>query len=422
MAQSFPTEILERIIFFYFRQDELLHTPEDNFTLVTPSRGSTSLLLVSRDFRLLVLPSLFYSVSISREEHWELFFRKGYGILDGEKYEARTRRSWVRELRIRLDLELPIAFEPDGFLPQDPPLRSDQAKRSLLQTILQTIIPTPQPPSSPTSTNQRQRFLITLSSPNDPSEATASFLPNLNRLTLLHSPTTSIPVFRLPRDYEEFLNPWSSENIQQIRQHQLTRRKPNATNDFLPRDVLHELYFESGEKKDRFFEGLGCKEVWVSMADPASVRELARRRPVWTNKEVVKHIVYPSFPLASLPSSSSSLISPRSTTTTNTPPIGDTFLVSAAITEEFRFLAFYMRRVHFLNVPLPLRRRLWVKLSKMSHYGTWYDCNGEEEGEQVKEGELSDMVLECLKEGWVWVEEDGTEVEFEEGLTPVVEE
>lgn len=40
----------------------------------------------------------------------------------------------------------------------------------------------------------------------------------------------------------------------------------------------------------------------------------------------------------------------------------------------------------------------------------------------MKEGELSDMVLECLKEGWVWVEEDGTEVEFEEGLTPVVEE
>lgn len=121
MAVDFLTEVLERIIYYYFQRDELLPLQETNFTRLTPIRGSTPLLLVSKNFRLLVLPSLFYSISITEPRHWELLLRTGSGLLDGEGEEARKRRSWVRELRIDMDGKLPIALEPDGVsLSPDP--------------------------------------------------------------------------------------------------------------------------------------------------------------------------------------------------------------------------------------------------------------------------------------------------------------
>jgi len=52
----------------------------------------------------------------------------------------------------------------------------------------------------------------------------------------------------------------------------------------------------------------------------------------------------------------------------------------------------------------------------MAAAGSEYDYDGEDEGEGVKEGEVVDWLLEALKKEWVWVEEDGREVEFEEGL------
>ena len=418
MVKPFPTEILERIIFHYFRRDDLLHTPEDNFTLVTPTRGSTSLLLVSKDFRLLVLPSLFHSISISQQYHWEVFFRKGSGILDGEGEEARTRRSWVRELRINLDLELPISLLPDGSLPL---LGSNPVERFLI-TLSSANHPS-QPTTSllPNLNQPSQAVPITRSYPK-----TTSFLPNLNRLTLLHCPTTSIPRSLLPQAYEDHPSPWFSRNLQQLEQNLLRcyeadpERKPNLEQlASLPRHILHGLYEESAMEKEKFLSGLGSKEVWMSILDPASVRETAGSS-LWGTEEVVKHIVYPS---SSSSSSSSSLISPGSpTTTTVIPPNVDTFLASSSIVDEFRWSAADMRRVRFVNVPLPLRRRLWAKLNKMASDGSEYDYDGEEEEEMVQDGEAVDWLLEALKKEWVWIEEDGRKVGFEEGLKAVEEE
>ncbi|KAL7411416.1 hypothetical protein BDY24DRAFT_396705 [Mrakia frigida] len=420
MVKPFATEILERIIFYYLRRDELLHTPEDNFTLFTPPRGSTSLLLVSRDFRLLFLPSLFYSISISQQHHWELLFRKGSGILDGEGEEARMRRSWVRELRINLDLQLPIALLPNGSLPQDNTLGSNQVKGFLI-TLSSANSPSESTTSLLPNLNQpSQAVPITLSHPK-----TTSFLPNLNRLTLLHSLTTSVPRSLLPQTCEDLPSPWSSRNLQQLEQVLLRfyeanpERKPNLEQlAFLPKDILHGLYEESAMQKEKFLLGLGCKEVWMSILDPASVRETAGSS-LWGTEEVVKHIVYPSFPLAS------SLLSPGSTTISLTTPIissnVDTFLASASIVDEFRWSAAHGKRVRFVNIPLPLRRQLWAKLNKMASDGSEYDYDGEEEEDLMEEGTAVDWLLEALKKEWVWVEEDGREVEFEEGLKAVKE-
>ena len=391
MACSLPTEVLERIIFYCFQRDELLHTPEDNFTLVTPTRGSTSLLLVSKDFRLLILPSLFESVSISQQHDWELLYRKGSGLLDGEGEGARTRRSWVRELRINMDVELPIAFQPDGSLPPDPPPESNDAKP----------------------------ILITLSLPTRSNHPTP-FFPNLNRLTLLHDLTTSIPRSLLPLSSVDLPTHWPLQDLQQVEETIIDFYASHPEEDpfgdevepaYLRGGTLHELHEESMMTKEDFLSSLGCKAVWTSMMDPTSVRETARSS-LWGNKEIVKHIVYPSSP-----SPSSSSLEPATTTTATTPfPPIDTFLTAASIVDEFRWSAAHVKRVRFINVPLPLRRRLWAKLNKMAAAGSEYDYDGEDEGEGVKEGEVVDWLLEALKKEWVWVEEDGREVEFEEGL------
>jgi len=152
----------------------------------------------------------------------------------------------------------------------------------------------------------------------------------------------------------------------------------------------------------------------MSILDPTSVRETAGSS-LWGTEEVVKHIVYSS--------SSSSLISPGSTITiTIIPPNVDIFRASSSIVDEFRWSAADMRRVRFVNVPLPLRRRLWAKLNKMASDGSEYDYDGEEEEEMVQDGEAVDWLLEALKKEWVWIEEDGRKVGFEEGLKAVEEE
>jgi len=58
----------------------------------------------------------------------------------------------------------------------------------------------------------------------------------------------------------------------------------------------------------------------------------------------------------------------------------------------------------------------------MASDGSEYDYDGEEEEEMVQDGEAVDWLLEALKKEWVWIEEDGRKVGFEEGLKAVEEE
>lgn len=149
----------------------------------------------------------------------------------------------------------------------------------------------------------------------------------------------------------------------------------------------------------------------MSMMDLLSVREVAESR-LWTDGEVIKHVVYP------VSASSPSLLN-SFTATSSSPTFQhvETFTHAASIADEFRWSVAEMKRVRSHGVPLALRRRLWAKLNKMAAAGSEYDYDDEEEEEEiVEEGEEVAWLLKALKREWRLVEQDGREVEFEEGL------
>ncbi|KAL7417917.1 hypothetical protein BDY24DRAFT_373347 [Mrakia frigida] len=372
---SFPVEILEKIIHFYFQRDELLHVPEDNFTLVTPTRGSTSLLLVSWDFLFLVLPSLYYSISITKPEDFEIF-REGFGGLAGEGEEAKTLRSFVRELRIDRSLDLPIAVDQNGDLYPPYDLSYGYGYTS----------------------NSVQCIQLTPSHPN--------FFPNLDRITFL---LPSSP----PKDGRLR---WSSHLFEQLKSQHLQMSREEKDRAFTRYEYSHEgpeeevvetmLVFSLGpssrEGIRKFLFPIQPKNLWVSLLETEGWMRIFAIDG-W--KETFRNLVHPS-PSPSEPSSS--LVA--GTDLTHAEFVDSDFACDRlAFDYAITFHVDLLRNGRFHHFPRSVRRPIWTRFRQM------YLDYLEERGCDYEEEELG-WLLEFLNRQWKWVEEDGTIVGFEEGM------
>ena len=401
MAVDFPTEVLERIIYYYFQRDELLPLQETNFTRLTPIRGSTPLLVVSKNFRLLVLPSLFYSISITEPRHWELLLRTGSGLLNGEGEEAWKRRSWVRELRIDMDGKLPIALEPDGVSLSPDPTGGRNVSRGVVE--LEGLNP----------------GLIPLAHIDYLHPKPTPF-PNLDRLVLLLSSPTAVPhpwPPRLLRRLEDrHLEAWrEASNLPLARYY--SESTEEASRRKLAEQVWMKLVDEGTRKKELFYRFLSPKNIWI----PLEIEELnvmvydVGNQPFWSDASATKHLVFSSN--SSLPSSS--FLPPSSTPKPSTLTLHQlkqlevaSCLLRFESTRNIRLVAF---------PPSPRsRRRFWDRIQADKAFEA---ALGSEEGSQASEDDgEGETALESVKRrDWACVEEDGTTVDFEEALGPVEE-
>jgi len=99
-----PFDVLSEILSHFYQSHKRPSTPS---RASTPRKGSTSLLLVSKAFHELALPFVYQSISIGRSsEDWELFVAPNTGLFVGDQ-EGKTRRSWVKELRVHASMAVP---------------------------------------------------------------------------------------------------------------------------------------------------------------------------------------------------------------------------------------------------------------------------------------------------------------------------
>lgn len=395
MFKSFPTEILERILFYYFHQDELLQTPEEAFNLVTPPRTSTSLLLVSTDFRLLVLPFLYSSISITQPHHWDLLFRWGSGLLVGNSKEAKLRRSMVRELRIDHKVRLPSALELDGFSLS--PDRYEDFPGSSGRPFFTVHLP-----SAGLISVCLSDPLIKYKTPNP------SLFPNLDRVTLLPSSTKD----SLPQ-------PWSPRLLQQLEVRALDlyredQQDPSAEFPAWMKEenvVVKGLERESHRAKMDFWLVLKPKAIWIKVGRYGDVGKVECEKGFWHNNEQTRRVYFVYVPHTYPPPEDDN---GTAEILADPPPSFNGLATCLAYFDEQEYMADNICFVSFPSDPR-VRRRLWMGIVDTVAADEARAYEYEWDGREVEV-----ILLELVKrKGWTWMEEDGGVVDFEEGLGSV---
>jgi len=100
---ALPVEVLERIIKYTFLRRTKLTPSSDPY----PLNNTSHLLLVSKAFRDLCLPSFYHSITISRPSHYVIFFDPKDGILVGGE-DGWKRWDLVKELSIVGGVRVPL--------------------------------------------------------------------------------------------------------------------------------------------------------------------------------------------------------------------------------------------------------------------------------------------------------------------------